>query len=414
MPASLGLFFTLLVVALLIALAASARASARFRFLLCTALLLRVVGAFAYYVTATKVYGKADAQLYLRDGVAYAAQIWQGDFSMFSDLGSHFWGTGFVSLLTGVTSAVVGPGFIANNIVYSMAAFGGLYAMASAFRRSYPTVPVARYARWIWLFPSLWFWPAGIGKDAILLLGFGLAMNGFVGDRGRVRWPSFLVGCACMFAIRPQVMAVVVFSMVFAQWMSRERRWSFARVVQALLFVVAAVVLIRVALQHVGIEDTQGVSDYLAERATHTAAGRSAVTSVGTNPLAAPFAAFNVLFRPLPWDVASVTGALAMLEIYAFWFFAFRRRANIRNALRHWRSERFLSASLAFTLIYATILGMVIVNLGIIARQRTVLFPCMFLFLEALPAAPQGPNALDEAVSLIPVEEFVEPLVLRA
>ena len=40
-----------------------------------------------------------------------------------------------------------------------------------AFRRTYPELPPERYGAWVFLFPSLWFWSAALGKDALLLCG---------------------------------------------------------------------------------------------------------------------------------------------------------------------------------------------------------------------------------------------------
>ena len=56
------------------------------------------------------------------------------------------------------------------------------------------------------------------------------------------------------------------------------------------------------------------------------------------------------------------------------------------RALRNWRSHPVLRVGLPFIVLYSISLGMLVVNLGIIARQRVFLFPFLFYFLEAVPA----------------------------
>jgi hypothetical protein len=74
------------------------------------------------------------------------------------------------------------------------------------------------------------------------------------------------------------------------------------------------------------------------------------------------------------------------LEIWFFWTVALFRWRRIVAAFREWRSTRFMAMGLPFVLVYAIAFGMVIYNLGIVARQRIFLFPFLFAMLEAFPA----------------------------
>ncbi len=55
------------------------------------------------------------------------------------------------------------------------------------------------------------------------------------------------------------------------------------------------------------------------------------------------------------------------------------------EAVRTWRSHALLRIAVPFILVYTASLGLMVVNLGIIARQRIFLFPFLFLLLEAAP-----------------------------
>jgi hypothetical protein len=73
------------------------------------------------------------------------------------------------------------------------------------------------------------------------------------------------------------------------------------------------------------------------------------------------------------------------VEILGFWTIVWFRRDHFVNALRGWRSDRLLRLAIPFILMYAITLGMVVANLGIVARQRVFLFPFLFLLVEACP-----------------------------
>jgi hypothetical protein len=97
-------------------------------------------------------------------------------------------------------------------------------------------------------------------------------------------------------------------------------------------------------------------------------------------------AMINVLTRPWPWEARNATSLLAALELLMFWGILWYRRKNLKRALANWRSDPLLRIAVPFIVIYSVSLGLLVVNLGIIARQRVFLFPFLFLFIEAMPA----------------------------
>ncbi len=67
------------------------------------------------------------------------------------------------------------------------------------------------------------------------------------------------------------------------------------------------------------------------------------------------------------------------------WVIVWFRRKSLWQSLRHFRSDRLLRVAVPFILVYSITLGMIIANLGIIARQRVFLFPFFFILVEAVP-----------------------------
>ena len=390
---ALGLVGVLAFMAAVACVVAFSRLPRVLKLLIYAALALRVIGSWLRYTVALEFYGSyGDSWRYYARGLDYAERFWQLDFSPFFDpslwLRGQWWGTSFVSFPSGIILSAIGPSLRGEFLAFSLLAFLGLVGLAVAFRRTYPGIPLSRYARWIWLFPSLWFWPSSVGKEAIVLMGLGLAVAGFIGRKDRINWLLLLLGTFFVFAIRPQVAAVVILSFILAHWLSPANRWTVAKSVQGLLILGVGLGGIWLSMRYIGVAgfDTESVQSYMEEMSRRSAAGGSEIDQIGIGLGGVPIALVNILSRPFPWEARNPMMLVSALEILALWVIVWLRRRNLVNALRRWRSDRFLRLTVPFMLVYAITLGLLIGNLGIIARQRVFLFPFLFLLLEAVPA----------------------------
>jgi hypothetical protein len=73
----------------------------------------------------------------------------------------------FVYLVTGTSRW-------AGSIVFAWLAFGGRLLMWRALRRAVPEADDKRYLLLLLFFPSLLYWPASIGKEALMMLALGV------------------------------------------------------------------------------------------------------------------------------------------------------------------------------------------------------------------------------------------------
>ena len=374
--------------------------------LILLALALRVFGAVMRYEVLAQFYGGVgDAMAYFRDANRYADAFWNLDLSPITDTdewrnGNQWWGTTFVAWPTALVVMLVGESMRGGFVVFSLLSFAGLCGCVGAFARSFQCVPVERYARWVWLFPSLWFWPSSIGKDALILCGIGLFVYGFIGRRDPLRperplavsWIWLVLGGALVFAVRPQVAAVVIASAMGSIWLgtvggSRRTKWFEIVAVGG-----AGLVGLYLALGQLGISgfDSEGVGDYLDQntnRGDYGGSGFETGVEVGGGWSNIPVAFFNILFRPLPWEAHNITSLISAVEIWGFWAIAWIQRKRVWLALKGCLRDRLLRFAIIFILLYATLLGLLIANAGIIARQRIFLFPFLFMFFEAVPVA---------------------------
>ena len=352
------------------------------KLLVYTALALRYLGAFARQAIA------ADARIYFWWGERYAEYFSRLDFSpLFDPLlwrGASWTGTNFMGYPPGFVITLIGPSWLGTFFAFGLLSFVGLAAYALAYRRSFPGVPYIAYWAWIFLLPSLWFWPSSIGKESMMLIGLGIATLGFAGKRGRPNWLVVGAGLALVFFIRPQVAAVFLFAVTLSYWL-HFNTWSPGKVLQGIVILAVglAAVWFTMAATLGGEVDLASVEGYVDRNAGLNTYGGSSVEGVGASPAGIPFAVMNVLFRPFIWEAHSVAALVSALEVLLIWGLAWFRRKELRAALKVWRRDRMLRFAIPFVVLYVVALGMNLSNLGLIARQRVLVFPLLFMIVEA-------------------------------
>jgi len=395
-----GTVLALLFVVVLAIAVGQSRLPRSLKQLVYAALALRVVGSAARYYVLFAVYGgSGDARGYYSGGLQFAEQVWNFNFApLFSPdnwASGRWWGTQFVYFPSTLVQTILGPSMPGGFLVFSLFAFAGLCGFVLAFQRSYPDVPVTRYARWVWLFPALWFWPSSIGKEAIVLLGLGMLMAGYVGRNGMVSWVPLVVGGFLVFGIRPQVAAVAAVSIMIAHWLSLvSERWTLRNTMQAVALGGVGILTLYYSTSMLGFEsfDMEGVQTFVENDGARELQGGSAIEAVDVGILGIPFALINILLRPFIWESTSLLILVSCFEIMALWFIVYKRRKTFFNALRFWRHDRLLRVAVPFILIYSISLGMILANIGILARQRIFIFPFIFILLEAIPRRSRAAN----------------------
>ncbi len=345
---------------------------------------LRVVGAVGRMSIA------ADAHVYFDAGVLYSEYLARFDPTPLFDKG--LWtrpqqilpGTNFAAFFTGVVVAAIGRSWFGAFLAFGLISFLGLLAYARGFRKAFPQADLTRYWAWLLLFPSLWFWPSSIGKEALVMFGLGVATLGYVGSGRRTNWPVLGIGTLLVAMIRPEVAAVLVLAVTVSYWVDFDR-WTATRMLQGVFMAVVGLVAIWYAMAQTeagGLNPTE-VEALVAYNAAQAAQGGSAIGTTGIGLLAVPVAIMNVLFRPFLWEVHNMAAAFSAVEIAAMWILIWLRRHQLGIVLKAWRRHRVLRFAMPFLLFYVAALGMNLSNLGIIARQRSLIFPVLFMVFEA-------------------------------
>jgi len=222
--------------------------------------------------------------------------------------------------------------------------------------------------------------------DQLFAVFFGVG-DIFECGGNRVRWVPFLAGLGLAFALRPHVGAVLGLATAGAYWLQSWRRPSPRRILESIAAAVVAVFLLGGMASQFGLEepDLEGVQEFVNYRGGQTLEGGSSLGARSSGLAAVPMAFINIWMRPFPWDVHNATALVAALEVLAFWWLAWRRRREVTLALKNWRRHRLLRFAIPLLLAYTLMIGLTFSNLGIIARQRSPIFPFMFLLVLAAP-----------------------------
>jgi hypothetical protein len=373
--------------------------------LITLAFMLKLVGSVIRYYVTFEVYDTGDAADYHTSGSMLAKAFWDGTFGeAYQELIPDLIGTGFIRLTTGLLYIVTGPTRFGGFIAYSVLSFWGLFFFYRALRVAFPDADYRRYAKLLFLLPSMIYWPSSIGKEAWMIAAIGLATYGvaLIMKHNPLGFPYAGFGMAGTAMVRPHVTALCVVSLLFA-YVLRRRSWResplgpFPRWIGiGVMLGAGAVVMSQVAsffdLQTV---DTQSVDTVLEDTERRTGQGGSEFEATRpSSPSQYPRAILAVLFRPFPWEATNVQSAIAAAEgavLMAVCFRSWRRLIRVPGFLFR---VPYLSYCVAYIAMFAFAFSSM-GNFGIVSRQRTQLFP-LFLVVLCVP-----PPRIDDGDDLV-------------
>jgi hypothetical protein len=288
--------------------------------------------------------------------------------------------------------------------------FWGQVLLYETFRAYYPAQRLMRWWQFgVLLLPSLTFWSAGLGKDALGVLGLGLAVSGGYQaiELGRRRGlVAAAGGLYCLALFRPQTLPALVLAL--APWLIAGER----RLVQRRLIIGGPLAVGTATLLLLGVIDARFSADAIQSQIAGEIQRSEQRVFAGSNldaPLAgdvswpallraAPVAVVVVLSRPFPLEIPGALGALAALEnvvLLALTVRAVLILASKSGAVVRWRSSPLVLPSLVFVVVFAVTIGLTQTNLGTLSRYRIPLLP----FWVAAVIAAERAVGTDERVA---------------
>ena len=361
--------------------------------LIVVAWIVKLVASSArYWVLQVLYQGAGDASGYHSAG-RRLGPVWRS-----FDIPAFETGTEFVDAVTGLLYVPHEPTKLGGFFIYATLAFFGQILLYAAFRRAFPTAQLKWYAGLIFFFPNLLYWPASIGKDSLMLLFIGISAYGAARffHKGRLRWMlTFALGVGGSAAIRSHIALALVIALLIASLFGSKTPFpASGRIVPLILLVALVFIVGRIAFQDLGVDPNAQINQSLLEEVVdpvfggvedQTNKGGSAVSGRAVrSPADVPAAALRVLVRPLPNEahnpqalVSSLVEGTLLLALLLW-----RAPMIIRRATHRWRTPYVL-----FSVVYTAgfIYGhSAILNLGIMARQRSQVIPFVLALLVGL------------------------------
>ena len=362
--------------------------------LLFCALAVKLLATFVRFIVVNDIYGGvADAGVYHNVGKILVQSFRDFDFAV--DTGQRIPGTGTLRYLTGLVYLFTGVDKMTGFLVFSFFGFLGLYFFYRAFEIAVPQGDRHRYAKLIFFWPSLLFWPSSIGKESWMILTIGIAALGGAKmlQRQRGGFIIFGLGLVGTGLVRPHITLLLFLSMFVAYLLrpASQGGSSLGPITKAAGIVVMlsiGVLVMRQAQSFFDLEElnANSVDATLTNTSDRSGRGGSEFEPVrATNPFTFPAAAATVMFRPFPHEAGNSQAILSALEglvLLVIFARSWRRFKGFHRTLRRWPYFAFCTAYL-FLFVFAF---SSIANFGILARQRVQVLPMIFA-IAALPLA---------------------------
>jgi len=297
-----------------------------------------------------------------------------------------FWATNFVIMLTGAMELVVGPSFAVLAVVYTLAAFWGQYLVFTAFRSALPRANHRLAAVLIFLLPSMAYWTAMIGKDALLSLGTGLVTYGLVRMSSRLELLGiipFASGIAICFAARPHIAAIAALAGGIALIVGRNVSGVIGAATRLLSMPLVLGLTIFVGMNASSewrINDLQsGIvrQESAMQDSSYGGSAFSQSKSLAIRLALAP----ALIFRPMPWEVRSWQAGLASIEGVGILVLFWRRRKSLALILKDIRRSPLIVYCVLFLFMFIFGVAPGIGNFGLLVRQRVMILPYALLLL---------------------------------
>lgn len=406
-----------IVSAYLIGRAARSRLEPWLPVLMTTAMAAKLVGSSVrYYVLEVIYQGSGDAGRYHNFAVEIA-DVWRGlEVPNLATVAFGSQGTRFIAWVTGLLYAPFEPSQLGGFFIHAFLAFVGQFFFYRAFRLACPDSRWKRYAILIFFWPTLVYWPSSIGKESfiILFLGLGSWAAAALYRRYEVRWlPLIGVAAFMVSVIRVHVAALFVGALlagVIIENRKSKNTIAFGRLLILIAGLAAAVPLVLGVADEFNLELTSLSADDLepvfADVGDTTEQGGSSVSGgVIRGPLDIPEGILKVLFRPLPNEARNAQSLVASAEgVILLGLVIWQIPAMFRN-----RAQLRKSPYLLLCLVYVALFiwgWSAILNLGIMARQRSLVIPFLLALIaglgwqgdrEATASEGVGPAVLDSS-----------------
>lgn len=229
--------------------------------------------------------------------------------------------------------------------------------------------------------PNMHFWTSSLGKGSIIFLGIAMATYGL--SRMATRKLALLIGLAIVYHVRPHLFLFMGAGIIFGLFAGRAKVPFYQKI---LVFVGAAgalIVLYDQILAFASLDSenvVQSFESFSTQRGTELA--RTADSGVNTVSMPLPLKLLTFWFRPLFVDAPGALGLIVSFENLFYVVLAIKLldKSFIKFIIN---GSSLIKASLVIFITSSIALSMVMGNLGIIIRQKSMVMYFFFFIILA-------------------------------
>jgi hypothetical protein len=372
------------------------QADSYLRCLMMTGVVARMAASGLFLWVGLEIYGGAvDAFHYWTVGLGKADQFDLYGWSVFQP---PYWSSDLINNICGAAALLVGDAMPTLFITFSFVPLAGGYLYYRAFRTAFPDGDRWLFGLLVVLSPSLLFWSSFIGKDSLIQYFIALTCFGFAEltqvhiFRGAMLSAAGLAGT---LLVRPHVAAMLAIAMTFPYVVGRSRAGNTRKVTK--------IILIPVLLGATYFLVTQARIFLYSKTSSNETASAFQEANIVTSKSQIGGSAFNqgksfsvriaespfMMFRPFPWEIHNSLALASAAESFCLILFCLARRREIWSTLQHWR-DPYVGFLLMYSIIFSIAFGASISNFGILARQRIMMMPLVFMVICAQPKLLRG------------------------
>jgi hypothetical protein len=361
--------------------------------LLAVGLVSRFAATYYRYTNAS------DGATYHLAGSELAKSYRQFNFGV--DPGFPVPGTGGMRIIAGVAEVFTNSNSFGTFLLFAWLGFLGCFFLYRAFLTALPNADRLRYALLIMLFPTLLFWPSSIGKDCWMLFTLGIAAVGAarVLTRKAGGYTLLALGLFAGSFVRPHVSLLFLLAFAAALLIGRRQTKAgaltpggVAKVAGLIVLLALGALLATRTASLLQANDISGTADTALNLSSRTGLGGSAFSAPNPhNPIGYALAIVTVTFRPFLFEAHGtdmIATSFEGLFLLGLCIASWRRLASLPRRLR---AEPYTLLALVYVAVFIFAFG-TISNFGILARERTVMMPFVFVLLSVYPRERKPPK----------------------
>ena len=282
-------------------------------------------------------------------------------------------GSPFIYSLASMVSKGLEASYLNTTLFFGLLGSLGLVFLYLSLRKYFEKI--SWYWNFILFIPSMSFWSAGLGKDAISF--FSVCLFLYTITTNKKIYILLPISFFFMFMVRPHIALMMIVSFIL-YFILKSKVHILFKLTTLPIIVTGIILSSSFVQQYVGLEEASidSVSSYVDQRQGYNQSGGS---SIDLQSMSYPMQIFTYIFRPLPFDAHSALALFTSIEntilLFLFIYILFKNK---------FRLYTFIEGKNTWLLIYAfltcSMLAITTANLGIATRQKWMFMP-IFLYL---------------------------------